>query len=125
MGMLSREKADHLRYWLTYAIHSPVYAVDTFSAIATRIAVALVDVDLTVGSRGARLAAALVAINEVLTMAAKLAGVALTLVDLCLAEVASKTWVTVASERVLSIDTLPSMTRGTLAVIYVRFAVGA
>jgi hypothetical protein len=98
LEMLRKDKADHLRNWITYAHHSPVYAVDTFSAIATWIAVALVDVDLTVGSCGARLAAALVAINEVLTMATKLAGVALTLVDLCLAEVASKTRVTVASE---------------------------
>lgn len=57
-------------------------------------------------------------------MSTKLAGVALAFVDLCLAEVASKTWVTVAGERVLSIDTLPPMTRGTLAVIYVCFTVG-
>lgn len=104
--------------------HSPVYAIDTFSAIATRIAVALVDVDLTVRPCGARFAAALVAINEVLTVSTKLAGVTLTFVDLRLAEVASKTWVTVASERVLSIDTLPPMTRGALAVIYVCFTVG-
>lgn len=104
--------------------HSPVYAIDTFSAIATRIAVALVDVDLTVRPCGARLATALVAINEVLTVSTKLAGVTLTFVDLCLAQVASKTWVTVASERVLSIDTLPPMTRGALAVIYICFTVG-
>lgn len=104
--------------------HSPVYAIDTFSAIATWITVALIDVDLTVRPCGARLATALVAINEVLTVSTKLAGVTLTFIDLCLAQVASKTWVTVASERVLSIDTLPPMTRGALAVIYVCFTVG-
>jgi hypothetical protein len=105
--------------------HSPVYAIHTFGAIATWIAVALVNVDLTVGPSGARLAAALIAINEVLTVSAKLARVTFTFIDLGLAEVASKTWVTVASKRVLSIDTLPSMTRGTLAVIDVCFTVGA
>lgn len=89
---------------------SPVYTIYTLGAIATWIAVALVDVNLAVRTCGARLAATLVTVDEVLTDSSKLARVALTLVDLCLAQVTSETWMTVACERVLTIDTLPSVT---------------
>jgi hypothetical protein len=114
--------ADGLQLsWLV--IHSPVYTIYTFCTVATWIAVTLIDVDLTVRARGAWLAAALVAINEVLTVSSKLARVALTLVDLCLAQVPSETWVAVACEWVLPIDTLATMTWGALTVIYVCFTV--
>lgn len=118
----TRKNADGLQLsWLI--IHSPVYTIYTFCTVATWIAVTLIDVDLTVRARGAWLAAALVAINEVLTVSSKLARVALTLVDLCLAQVPSETWVAVACEWVLPIDTLATMTWGALTVIYVCFTV--
>lgn len=85
---------------------SPVYTVYTLGAITTRIAVALVDINLAVGPRGAGLAATLVTVDEVLTESSKLARVTLTLIDLCLAKVTSETRMAVACERVLTIDTL-------------------
>ena len=89
---------------------SPVYTVYTLGAITTRIAVALVDVNLAVGPCGARLAATLVTVDEVLTESSKLARVTLTLINLCLAKVTSETWMAVACERVLTIDTLSPVT---------------
>jgi hypothetical protein len=77
---------------------SPVYAIYTLGAITTRIAVALVDINLAVRPRGARLAATLVAIDEVLTESSKLARVTLTLIDLRLAKVTSETRMAVARE---------------------------
>lgn len=90
---------------------SPVYTVYTLGAITTRIAVALIDINLAVGPRGARLAATLVTVDEVLTESSKLARVTLTLIDLCLAKVTSETRMAVARERVLTIDTLSPVTR--------------
>jgi len=90
---------------------SPVYTVHTLGAVTTWIAVALVDINLAVGPRGARLTATLVTIDEVLTEPSKLARVTLTLIDLCLAKVTSETRMAVACERVLTIDTLSPVTR--------------
>jgi len=77
---------------------SPVYTVYTLGAITTRIAVALVDINLAVGPRGARLAPALVTVDEVLTQSSKLARVTLTLIDLCLTKVTGKTRMAVTRE---------------------------
>jgi hypothetical protein len=118
----TRQTSDRHNY-SNVIIHLPVYAIYTLRAIATWIAVTLIDVDLTVWACGAWLAAALIAIDQVLTVPSKLAGVALTLIDLCLAEVPSETRVTVASEWILPINTLPTVTRRALAVIYVCFTI--
>ena len=102
---------------------SPVYTVYTLGAITTWIAVALVDINLAVGPRGARLAAALVTVDEVLTQSSELARVTLTLIDLCLAKVTGETRMAVARERVLTIDTLSPVTRWALAVVDVCLTV--
>jgi hypothetical protein len=103
---------------------SPVYTIYTLGAITTRIAVALVDINLAVGPRGAWLAATLVTVDEVLAESSKLARVALTLINLCLAQVTSETRMAVARERVLTINTLATVTGWALAVVYICFTVG-
>jgi hypothetical protein len=103
---------------------SPVYTVHTLGTVTTRIAVALIDVDLAVGPRRAGLAATLVAVDQVLTEPSKLARVALALIDLCLTKVTGEPWVAVARERVLTVNTLSPVTRRALAVIDVCLTVG-
>lgn len=98
----------------------PVDSVDALGSVAARIAVALVDVDLTVRPRSAWATAALVAVDEVLAMSAVLARVAGTLVHLRLAQVACVAGVALASERVLSVNTVSMMARRGLAVVDVR-----
>lgn len=89
----------------------PVDSIDACGSIPARVGVALVDVDLTVASRRARLTAALVAAYQILTMTSKLARVRLALIDLSLADPAGVPWVTVAGEAVVSVDALAAVTR--------------
>lgn len=100
----------------------PVDAIDASSTISARVGITLVDVDLTVAAGGARLAAALVATDQIFTVASKLARVRLALVDLGLTDSAGIPRVAVASETIVTIDALSSMTRSRQAVVYVGFA---
>ena len=102
---------------------SPVDAIHTLSTISTRVAVALIDVDLTVLATSARLASTLIPIDQIFAVTPILTRVALALVYLGLTQVPCEARVTVAREGVLSINTLPSMTWGALAVINVGLAV--
>lgn len=90
----------------------PIDAINTGGAISARVGVALVHVDLTVATRSTRLAATLVAADQVFTVASKLARIRLALIDLGLTNPAGVPWMTVAGKTVVSIDALATMARG-------------
>lgn len=100
----------------------PVDSIDAPCVVPTRIAVALVDVDLTVRSRSARLAYALITIYQVLTDTAELARVRLTLVYLCVTQVTREPRMAHADKGVFAVDTLAMLTRRGETVVYVRLA---
>lgn len=68
------------------SINSPINAIDTRGAISTRVAVALVNVDLAVVTGSAGLAYALVTVDEILTDAAVLTRIRVAFVQLVLAK---------------------------------------
>jgi hypothetical protein len=110
---------------LFYSIHLPVNSIHTLRSIAARIGVALVDIDLAVGTRSSRLTAALIPIYQIFTLASKLAWVRGTLIQLGVAQSAGKPWVTGAGERVFAVNTLTPVTRVRGAVVDVGFAAHA
>lgn len=100
----------------------PVNSIDTSGIVATWIAVALVDVDLAVWSRSAGLAETLVAVHQILTYAAELAGIWFTFINLRLAQVARVSGMAHAGEGVLAVDTFTMVARRRGTVIDVCFA---
>lgn len=104
-----------------------VVAVDSVfaDAVVTRVAGAVVKVDLAVCSRGSVLTLTDVLVDQVHTLAAILAGVAVALVELILTAVARVAGVAVTGVARNSVDAGAVMTRVGLAVVDIAVAEGA
>lgn len=100
-------------------------AIDASGAVSARIAEAFVDVVFTIAARCSRLTTALIPSNQIFAMATELARIRFALIDLRLAQKTIVAWLALACERVDTIDAVAVMTRGTLTVVDVDFAVKA
>ena len=98
-------------------------AVDASGAIAAGIAKALVDIVLAIAARSPRLAAALIAADEIFAMTTKLARIRLAFVDLRLAQESVVSGVALARERIDAVDAISVMAGRALAVVDVDFAI--
>jgi len=100
----------------------PVDTINAPSSITARIAITFVDVDFAVDAGCTWSADALVAVDAVLASTAELAGVALALVDLRLAELAGESREAVTREAVLTVDAGATVTGIGRAVVDVGLA---